>query len=90
MAEAISSGLRVVGPDRGGAVDFAARGGVEIYKTGDAASCASAILTALDGKRGGSRALEIGSLDDHFTSLFALYAELIAAKSAATAVAMQT
>jgi len=85
IAEAISSGLRVVAPDRGGAVDFAAGDGVEIYKTGDATSCAGSILAALNAKLGNSRKFEIRSLDDHFASLFALYEELAAAKPAAVA-----
>jgi alpha-1,6-mannosyltransferase len=85
IAEAISSGVRVVVPDRGGAADFAARGGMKVYKTGDAMSCAHAILATLEEKSGDPCEFEIRSLDEHFASLFALYSELVAAKSVATA-----
>ena len=85
VAEAISSGLAVVSPDTGGAADLARRGLSRIYATGEAESCAGAILdllTVLDA--GGEKAVfdPPGSSEAHFESLFALYDSLIRARRA--------
>jgi alpha-1,6-mannosyltransferase len=79
VAEAFASGLPAVIPDRGGAADLATRGRSVLYRTGDAADGARAILQALDG-RTSPPAGAPASLDDHFDSLFALYRELTPAR----------
>ena len=86
VAEAICSGLPVVVPDRGGAANFASCGRSKIYATGDAGSCAAAILELLDrrdlaGQPGSClKASPIGFLDEHFAALFKLYEKLSDAK----------
>jgi alpha-1,6-mannosyltransferase len=82
VAEAICSGLPVVIPDIGGASDFAGRGRTEVYRTGDAAACAEAILRILspgEGRAPASPVAErpINSAESHFTALFALYQGLL-------------
>lgn len=81
VAEAMLSGLPVVVPDSGGALDLASRGPSRVYKAGDAASCSAAILEMLGEKRPLPPATGIGSLDDHFTGLFAFYEKLAGASS---------
>lgn len=76
-AEAVASGVTIVVPDSGGAADLAARGLSKTYRAGDAADCARAILAVLAGCVDPPTAPPPGSLDDHFTALFALYEELI-------------
>ena len=75
-AEAVVSGVALVVPDSGGAADLAARGLSKTYRTGDAADCARAILAALAGRGDPPTGPPPGSLDEHFTALFALYEEL--------------
>jgi len=79
VAEAFASGLPAVIPDRGGAADLAARGRSVLYRTGDPADCARAILEALEG-RTSEPAAAPASLDDHFAALFRLYRELTPAR----------
>jgi alpha-1,6-mannosyltransferase len=76
VAEAMLSGLPAVLPDSGGAVDFATAGRTRVYATGNAASCAAAILDMLDMPPGAPPPDHIGTLDDHFAKLFALYEDL--------------
>lgn len=76
VAEAMLSGLPVVVPDSGGALDLALRGVSRLYKAGDAASCSDAVLDILTQKRPLPPASGIGSLDDHFAGLFAFYETL--------------
>ena len=83
VAEAIASGLAVVVPDRGGAADLARRGRSKLYATGDPASCAASILAALAGEADAPSKPPPGSVDDHFTALFALYERLAAARRVA-------
>lgn len=83
VAEAISSGLAVVSPDTGGAADLARRGLARIYATGDAASCAGAILTLLKAIESPGRLPPLdppGSAESHFAALFELYQRLIDAR----------
>jgi alpha-1,6-mannosyltransferase len=83
VAEALSSGTPVVVPDRGGAFDFAAPACSEVYRPGDARDCASAIArllrrdaTALRVASLTQARAHVGSQDDHFERLFALYSGL--------------
>jgi alpha-1,6-mannosyltransferase len=73
VAEAMASGLTAVIPDVGGAADLAVRGSSKLYRTGDAADGARAILAALAGETDPPTAPPPASLDDHFTALFGLY-----------------
>jgi len=75
VAEAFASGLPAVIPDRGGAADLAARGRSVLYRTGDAADGARAILDALNGRLSDPAGAP-ASLEAHFAALFALYREL--------------
>lgn len=89
VAEAISSGLPVVAPDTGGAADLARRGHSATYVTGDAASCAQAIIDLLD-ETGRGLAVPSGftppsSAAAHFQQLFSLYERLILEQRQATA-----
>lgn len=79
VAEAFASGLPAVIPDRGGAADLAARGRSVLYRTGNAADGARAILDALEGRLSDAEAAP-ASLDTHFAALFALYRELTAVR----------
>jgi alpha-1,6-mannosyltransferase len=76
VAEAIASGLTVVAPAGGGAGDLARSGYSKLYRPGDAADAAHAILEALAGRVDAPSAPSPGSLDEHFTALFALYERL--------------
>ena len=85
VAEAICSGLPLVVPDVGGAADLADPTWAETYPPGDAAACAAAIdrvhardradLTDALARAARDR---IGTMDDHFDGLFALYERLVA------------
>ena len=88
VAEAMCSGLPLVVPDGGGAADLARPEYSESYRAGDQASCARAITRLL--ARGGDElraACEaavterVGTMDDHFTKLFALYENMLASRS---------
>lgn len=82
VAEAICSGLPVIVPDRGGAAALAGPAYASRYRSGDVDDCAAAILRLLArdpaslaaGCRTAART--IGTMDDHFTRLFSLYARL--------------
>jgi alpha-1,6-mannosyltransferase len=76
VAEAIASGLTVVAPAGGGAGDLARSGYSMLYRPGDAADGARAILEALAGRADAPSAPSPGSLDEHFTALCALYERL--------------
>jgi alpha-1,6-mannosyltransferase len=73
-AEARASGLPVIVPDRGGAVDHARDGGMT-YKACDPASSAAAILETLAKPRRGVIA-PVRTMDEHFAELFARYEEI--------------
>jgi alpha-1,6-mannosyltransferase len=83
VAEAICSGTPVVVPDSGGAADLAAPGFAETYPAGNARLGADAILRLLARNRTGlSQACvasldeRIGTVEQHFAKLFALYGTL--------------
>jgi alpha-1,6-mannosyltransferase len=80
VAEAMASGLTAVIPDCGGAADLAPRGSSVLYRSGDAADGARAILAALAGGADPPTAAPPACLDDHFTALFELYGRLSAAR----------
>ncbi len=84
VAEALSSGTPVIVPDRGGAFDFATPACSEVYRPGDARDCANAIArllrrdtTALRQASLAQARAHVGSQEDHFEQLFALYARLL-------------
>jgi alpha-1,6-mannosyltransferase len=83
VAEAMSSGLKVVAPDTGGAADLARRGRAVIYRTGDSAACAEAIAAALASPADADAPGPIAppSAESHFVELFALYARLLDEKA---------
>lgn len=76
-AEAMASGLPIVVPDVGGAADLAAYGSSKIYRTGQAADCAQAILAVLAGRADPPTTPPPASLEDHFVALFSLYEALV-------------
>jgi alpha-1,6-mannosyltransferase len=82
VAEALVSGTPLVVPDAGGAAELAAPAYSETFPAGDADACAAAILALLARDRSALRASvasasdRVGTMDDHFESLFALYARL--------------
>lgn len=87
VAEAICSGLPVVVPDTGGAVDLADSKYAEIYKTGNHESFAKALLSITSRNREkltfhSSQAAKdkICTVDEHFDHLFSLYQQLVAQK----------
>lgn len=80
VAEAICSGLPLVVPDRGGAVDLADPSYAEIYRAGDTNSLSEALLSILSRNRtklseGCRNAAEhkICTVDEHFEHLFSFY-----------------
>lgn len=84
VAEAICSGLPIVVPDRGGAVDLAEPEFGEIYKTGDKKAFADALIRITERNREMlasecTRAAEssISTVDQHFNNLFACYQKLV-------------
>lgn len=87
VAEAICSGLPVVLPDRGGAMDFGNKDYSEIYKTGNSSEMSRAILRIVDRDRDRmTQACRVASkefvrsVDDHFDELFSYYADLLKEK----------
>jgi alpha-1,6-mannosyltransferase len=76
VGEAIASGLTVVAPAGGGAGDLARSGRSKLYRPGAPVDGSRAILEALGGKVDPPTAPPPGSLDEHFTALFALYERL--------------
>lgn len=87
VAEAICSGLPVVVPDRGGAMDFGNPDYSEVYKTGESDKLAEAILRIVDRDRDTlSEACQkasreyIRSVEDHFDELFSVYEKLLEEK----------
>lgn len=70
-AEARASGVPIVVPDEGGAVDHAANGGGLTYTACDPAAAARAIVEVLFERE--HRPQVARTSDDHFADLFALY-----------------
>ena len=88
VAEAICSGLPVVVPDRGGAVDFGNPDYSEVYATGNGDAMAEAILKIMSRDRkslveASKKASEtyVRSVDDHFNELFSYYSTLVEEQS---------
>lgn len=84
VAEAICSGLPVVLPDRGGAMDFGNPDYSEVYKTGDSDKMANAILRIIDRDRDSmAEACKVASrncvrsVNEHFNELFSYYSTLV-------------
>lgn len=93
IAEAICAGAPVVVPDVGGAVELCGPSYSEAYATGDAQSCAEALLRLLARDRASMRnacqregRARIVSVDQHFVELFALYSKLLAERESAQSV----
>lgn len=87
VAEAICSGLPIVVPDRGGALDLADKAYSEIYKTGNAGSLSKALLQITTRKRDTltlqcekASKEKIFTVDEHFDNLFSLYNQLVTRK----------
>jgi alpha-1,6-mannosyltransferase len=83
IAEALSTGLPIVVPNRGGAADLARPEYAETYQPGHAAACARAIARLLERdraalRRASSRAANtiVRSQAEHFAQLFATYEAL--------------
>jgi len=83
VAEALCSGLPLVVPDVGGARDLACEGYAEVYRAGDARSCAQATTRllqrarqSLDMEARRARTEVVLSAEQHFARLFDLYADL--------------
>lgn len=82
QAEAMASGLPIIVPDEGAAVDHIRPGAGLTYATGDAASCAATIIEAIDTlptlRRGARTASEtVRTMDVHFDELFAAYQRVL-------------
>jgi alpha-1,6-mannosyltransferase len=71
-AEARSSGLPLIAPDRGGAFDQAQAGGGITYRSGSSADAARAILRFVDSPPPRPFG-PVRTMDEHFADLFALY-----------------
>jgi alpha-1,6-mannosyltransferase len=83
VAEALSAGLPIVVPDRGGAADLARPAHAETYAAGDAQGCAAAVERLLAREPVALRAAALHasetlvcSQEAHFSKLFATYAAL--------------
>ncbi len=84
VAEAICSGLPVVVPNIGGASDMAHPDYAETYAPGDEKDLSKALLNIVDRNRQDlvnacqhTGEPSIGTMDDHFRRLFAVYQELV-------------
>jgi alpha-1,6-mannosyltransferase len=84
MAEAVCAGLPLVVPDFGGAADLAKPAYAETYEAGNVEAGAAAIrrLLARDPVQLGRACAQaaaggIGTMDEHFRGLFALYQRLV-------------
>lgn len=80
VAEALSAGLPVIVPDRGGAAELAHASCAEFYRAGDVQACAAAIeaLIARAGEplrraAAAHAACQVRGQSEHFRELFALY-----------------
>lgn len=83
VAEAICSGLPVIGPSVGGAADLVSDGCGLLYEPGDSSECAEKTLEALNRSHDSwqsalaRRAQDINTVDQHFEQLFDVYQQLI-------------
>lgn len=82
-AEARASGVPMIVPDRGGALDQCVPGGGIAYASADRLSLVDAIGALLDSGLDAARARAVAAaadvrlMDDHFADLFALYGHLV-------------
>ncbi|MEM1397430.1 MAG: glycosyltransferase [Pseudomonadota bacterium] len=82
IAEALCSGLPIIIPDRGGAVDFSGASHAEVYRAGDAKACAAAInrMLARDRKTMAKAAFDASAYvkapKEHFVALLEHYERL--------------
>jgi len=89
VAEALSSGLPIIVPDRGGAVDLAGPGYAETYEPGSIAGLVGAIgrLLARDRDAMSQEAVRfactgVRPVADHFAELFATYEQRLSSRGA--------
>lgn len=85
VAEAICSGLPVVGPSIGGVADLIGSNHGYTYEAGNANDCAQTILQALDQSskwryETNDHGESIQTVQEHFTNLFVYYEQLIKEK----------
>ncbi len=83
VAEALCSGLPLIVPDRGGAVELSDPRWAETYETGNAESCSAAILRLLARERSSlaagcdiAREERVWNVEAHFDALFRYYESL--------------
>jgi alpha-1,6-mannosyltransferase len=84
VAEAVCSGLPVVVPDRGGAVELANPAFAEIYETGNSHDLAAKLLAITKRDRNtmchsaeNAAVTNISTVNEHFENLFDLYEKLL-------------
>lgn len=84
VAEAVCSGLPLVVPDRGGAVELAHPAFSETYETGNAHDLAAKLLAITSRDRSAlclsaaeAARTNISTVDEHFKNLFSLYEKLL-------------
>jgi alpha-1,6-mannosyltransferase len=75
-AEASTSGIPVIVPDRGGAADFAKGDGGLSYRAADHADLVRAILSLPDAFAARSAGGKARAMHDHFATLFGIYQKL--------------
>lgn len=90
QAEALASGLPIIVPDEGAAVDHVRPGAGLTYATGDAAACAEAILAAIADRpamQAAARAESgrVRTMDEHFDDLYAAYDAMLDGSARAVA-----
>jgi alpha-1,6-mannosyltransferase len=82
QAEALASGLPIIVPDEGAAVDHVRPGAGLTYATGDAADCAAVILRAIAARpamHAAARAesTRVRTMDEHFDDLYGAYQAIL-------------
>lgn len=90
QAEAMASGLPIIVPDEGAAVDHVRPGAGVTYVTGDPADCAEVILKAIDDRAAMHAAAvrespHVRTMDEHFDDLYAAYQDILDGRVAAVA-----
>jgi len=93
-AEARASGIPLIVPDRGAAVDHLVRGAGAVYRAAHERSLERAIDRFIERgpelqRAAAVRASEVRTMDEHFAELFARYSQIAPARVFAPAVAMQ-
>ena len=86
-AEAMASGVPVVGPDRGGVAHLAQPATSELYRSGDTGAAGAAIRRLFSREQGALRAAAVEAAArvrgdiDHFADLFSHYAAIAGARA---------